>query len=68
MFGLEISGRVYRLRKRTGTAISLEEERESKVGNGSIARDGEGKPGIMPKRPMKGLFQPEEDGQHSLRV
>lgn len=40
MFGLKISGRVYKLRKITGTAISLEAEREGKIGNGSIARYG----------------------------
>lgn len=40
MFGLKISGRVYKLRKITGKTISLEAEREGKVGNKIIARYG----------------------------
>lgn len=59
VFKFEISGRVYKPRKRTGTAISLEAERKGKVGGRSIARDGEGKPGVMSGKQMKELFQPK---------
>lgn len=60
MFEFEISGRVYKPRKRTGTAIALEAERKGKVGGRSLARDGEEKPGVMLRKQMKELFQPKE--------
>ena len=53
--------------ERTGTAISLEAERKGKVGGRSIARDGEGKPGVMWRKQMKKLFQPKGYSQHILR-
>lgn len=40
MFEFEISGRVYKPRKKTGTAISLEAERKGKVGGRNIIEIG----------------------------
>lgn len=67
MFEFEISGRVYKPRKKTGTAISLEAERKGKVGGRNIARDREGKPGVMSRKQMKELLQSKGYSQHILR-
>lgn len=67
MFEFEISGRVYKPRKKTGTAIFLEAERKGKVGGRSIPRDREGKPGVMSRKQMKELLQSKGYSQHILR-
>lgn len=67
MFEFEISGRVYKPRKKTGTAISLEAERKGKVGGRNIDRDREGKPGVMSRKQMKELLQSKGYSQHILR-
>lgn len=67
MFEFEISRRVYKPRKKTGTTISLEAERKGKVGGRNIARDREGKPGVMSRKQMKELLQSKGYSQHILR-
>lgn len=63
---IETSGRVYRLSRRTGRAISLEAEREGRLETEPEPEMGREHLEFTSKKQTKRPFQPEWDGQHSV--